>query len=96
MKRQKKKVTVEQCDAENEIERRRIFLIQNRKHCHYIYIALAVGVIIMSVFTGCAGAETKDTKIVLTTGFEKDEVFRIEKTSCRLPEVMLYLTNMQS
>ena len=33
---------------------------------------------------------------MLTTGFDKDEVFRIDKTSCRLPEVMVYLTNTKN
>ncbi len=43
---------------------------------------------------GCAG-RTEETKVVLTNGFEKDEVFRIESASCSLPEVMVYLTNTQ-
>ncbi len=44
--------------------------------------------------TGC---EKKDgeLKLVLTTGFKKDEIFRIETMSCTLPEVMVYLTNTQ-
>lgn len=37
-----------------------------------------------------------NTKIVLTTGFEENEVFRIGASSCSLPEVMVYLTNMQN
>lgn len=44
--------------------------------------------------TGC-GAEN-GTKVVLTTGFKKDEVFRIETSSCMLPEIMVYLTNTQN
>lgn len=36
------------------------------------------------------------TKIVLTTGFSKDEVFRIEDMSCTVPEIMVYLTNTQN
>lgn len=35
-------------------------------------------------------------KIVITTGFSKDEVFRIDRTSCRIPELMIYLTNTQN
>lgn len=38
----------------------------------------------------------RDTKIVLTTGFTKDEVFRIETASCYKKEVMVYLTNLQN
>lgn len=48
--------------------------------------------------TGC---ETKidnvgNTKVVLTTGFGRDEVFRIDKASCELPEIMVYLTNTKN
>lgn len=46
------------------------------------------------VLGGCRGKET-DTKVILYTGFKKDEVFRIETMSCMLPEVMVYLTNTQ-
>lgn len=45
--------------------------------------------------TGCENLN-RDTRIVLTTGFQKDEVFRIETTSCYKREVMVYLTNMQN
>lgn len=43
---------------------------------------------------GC-NKEGADTKLVLTTGFKKDEIFRIETMSCTLPEVMVYLINTQ-
>lgn len=54
---------------------------------------------------GCGkqeGAEGKEaakepvTQIVLTTGFDKDEVFRIGKSSCYRNEYMVYLTNIQN
>lgn len=54
---------------------------------------------IMVLLTGCSKInfdKDTNTKVVLTTGFEKDEVFRIEKTSCMLPEVMVYLTNTKN
>lgn len=44
------------------------------------------------LLVGCG----RDTKVVLTTGLKKDEVFRISEKSCMLPEVMIYLTNMQN
>jgi len=44
---------------------------------------------------GC-GKLTEDTQIILTTGFETDEIFRIETMSCYLPEVMIYLTNIKN
>lgn len=50
---------------------------------------------LMLLFSGC-GKLQKNTKIVLTTGFEEDEVFRIESMSCYLPEIMVYLTNIQN
>lgn len=43
---------------------------------------------------GCSEID-RDTKLVLYTGFKKDEVFRIETKSCMLPEIMVYLTNTQ-
>ncbi len=45
--------------------------------------------------TGC-GEDEETTKVVLTTGFDKDEIFRVESASCSLPEVMVYLTNTQN
>ena len=64
------------------------------------YIIRFSAVMMAAVFalTGCKIKlnEHANTKIVLTTGFDKDEVFRIDKTSCRLPEIMVYLTNTQN
>lgn len=45
--------------------------------------------------TGCA-QEAEETKVILTTGFKSDEVFRIESASCSVPEIMVYLTNTQN
>ncbi len=56
-------------------------------------MALLLSLLILTA-AGC-GSVNKDTKLVLTTGFKKDEVFRIETMSCTLPEVMVYLTNTQ-
>ncbi len=36
------------------------------------------------------------TKVVFTMGFAKDEVFRIEGESCKLDEIMVYLTTTQN
>lgn len=57
--------------------------------------ALAVSLFLMMCLVGCEGIN-RDTKIVLTTGFTKDEVFRIESASCYKKEVMVYLTNLQN
>lgn len=56
---------------------------------------LAAGVLAGAV-TGCGDSGGIGTKVVLTTGFEKDEIFRIETSSCRLPELMVYLTTIQN
>lgn len=60
-----------------------------------VRILLAAGIAGTVILTGC-GNENAGTKVVLTTGFEKDEVFRIETSACTLPELMVYLTNIQN
>lgn len=58
-------------------------------------ILAAVLLLVLSFLGGC-GKINRDTKIVLTLGFTKDEVFRIETASCYKKEVMVYLTNLQN
>ena len=53
---------------------------------------LGAAVMMISALAGCG----KNTKVVLTAGLKKNEVFRISSASCVLPEVMVYLTNMQN
>lgn len=53
-------------------------------------IVLAISV------SGCGNGEDIGTKVVLTTGFSRDEIFRIETSSCSLPELMVYLTTIQN
>lgn len=48
-----------------------------------------------ALLAGC-GQDKSSTKVVLTTGFGKNEIFRIEDISCTLPEIMVYLTNTQN
>ena len=45
--------------------------------------------------TSCGGGGN-GTRVVFTTGFDKDEVFRIGSASCSASEVMVYLTNTQN
>lgn len=52
--------------------------------------------LMMAVMTAGCGNQGKIEKVVLTTGFEKDEVFRVEDISCTLPEIMLLLTNTRN
>lgn len=57
---------------------------------------MAAGLLLISL-TGCGGSGGGfGTKVVLTTGFDKDEIFRIETNSCKLPELMVYLTTIQN
>ncbi len=58
-----------------------------------LFIVLTIAVIAM---TGCSKLKDESTKIVLTTGFARDEVFKIGDITCTLPEIMVYLTNMQN
>lgn len=42
------------------------------------------------------GGDGSGTKVVFTTGFDRDEVFRIGNASCSMAEVMVYLTTTQN
>lgn len=65
----------------------------NKKTKFYRAAALlGVAAMMISALAGCG----KNTKVVLTAGLKKNEVFRIANASCTLPEVMIYLTNMQN
>lgn len=69
-------------------------MIRNRLN-RPVAVLLLAAVVAAGSLTGCGKAGI-GTKVVLTTGFDKDEVFRIETSSCTLPEVMVYLTNIQN
>ncbi len=68
-------------------------MIGKRKKAAALLLSLSA---LLSVMTGCAGNGGEGMKVVLTTGFDRDEVFRIETISCTLPEMMVYLTNIQN
>lgn len=57
-------------------------------------LTLAAGLALGS-FTACGSGES-GTRVVFTTGFGKDEVFRIGDASCKKNELMVYLTNTQN
>ncbi len=64
---------------------------------YYKYLCFILSMIIVSsVLTGCGEKNERKLKVVLTTGFGKSEVFRLDRTSCSLPEIMVYLTNTQN
>jgi len=57
--------------------------------------SLLVIVLTVLSLTGCSlGGDF--SRVVFTTGFGRDEVFRIGKSSCTLPEFMVYLVNTQN
>lgn len=51
----------------------------------------------LTVLSLCAcGREGEYSRVVFTTGFGGDELFRIGRSSCTLPEFMVYLVNTQN
>ena len=56
------------------------------------YLALLVCLLaVIGSLTACGG-----TRVVFTTGFGKDEVFRIADENCTRAEIMVYLTTTQN
>lgn len=55
--------------------------------------AVLAAVLCLLALTACGQG---GTKIVFTTGFGKNEIFRIGRESCTKEEVMVYLTNTQN
>lgn len=74
-----------------------------RKNTLYrLYGRIVTGLILTALFlTGCQhGSQTaqdaaEEPTVVLTGGFARNEVFKIESMSGTLPEIMVYLVNMQ-
>jgi foldase protein PrsA len=54
-------------------------------------IVIALCAVLILVLVG-----RERTRVIFTTGFGKDEVFRIEDESCRTDEIMVYLTTIQN
>jgi len=66
-----------------------------KKRWNRLFVFLFAAVISSVGFVGC-GKTDAETKVVLMTGFGKDEIFRIENISCTKAEIMVYLTNTQN
>lgn len=82
---------------EMEIE----MVIQHDKHrsrrkygCRLAALAVAVSLGVTGL--SACGGEGNGTKVVFTTSFDKDEVFRIGSASCSRAEIMVYLTTTQN
>ena len=58
------------------------------------YMLLTCMLFVNSIMCAC-GPDDQQKHIVITTGFGEDEVFKIGDATCTLPEVMLYITNLQ-
>ncbi len=69
--------------------------MRKKQYSRMTALLLAVGLSAASL-TGCGIGDGNGTKVVLTTGFNKDEIFRIETSTCTLPELMVYLTTIQN
>ncbi len=55
--------------------------------------AAAAAVLLAASLSGC---RMEDSQVVIDTGFEDSEVFRIEDEACSLPEARVLLTNYQN
>ena len=67
---------------------------KNRCNITAVLVAGVLGVSMMTGLTACGGSD--GTKVVFTTGFGKNEVFRIGDESCSKAEIMIYLTTIQN
>ncbi len=59
-----------------------------------LFKAVMLVCMLLSVMTlSACGGEGNNAKVIFTTGFGKDDVFRIGNEVCTVPEIMVYLTN---
>lgn len=59
-------------------------------------LSLMLGASIAVSVCGCSLSENALPKVVFTTGFRDNEVFRIEDSVCTIQEMMVYLINTQN
>lgn len=64
-------------------------------------LCIALLISLMSSLCACSGSSSSDdsgvkgVNVILTGGFKKNEIFRIETISCTKPELLVYLANMR-
>ena len=68
----------------------------NNSICYHTPVLVAVLLLCAALIAGCGKNEEDATKVVLTAGFDKGEVFRLENKSCSEAEMRVYLTNIQN
>jgi foldase protein PrsA len=59
-------------------------------------LAVLMAFFLVFSMTGCENILDGNKKVVFTTGFSDDEVFRIEDSVCSIQEIMVYLINTQN
>lgn len=83
-----------------------------RKLTEYCFQRLVTGFLCIAMLVcglvGCAGktqeadgghlqkGEDEKVKVILSTGFQEDELFKLETSVCYLPEALIYLVNLQN
>ncbi len=66
--------------------------------CYKVYRIICSSILVVCLLLGltCCGMDGNSAKVVFTTGFGRDEVFRIGSETCKKNEVMVYLTTIQN
>lgn len=67
-----------------------------RKKAYWKMLGGLLAIVLAALSLGGCGRGDGSSRVIFTTGFGKDEVFRIGRSSCTLPEFMVYLTNTQN
>lgn len=67
-----------------------------RKKAYWKLLGGLLAIVLAALSLGGCGGGEGSSRVIFTTGFGKDEVFRIGRSSCTLPEFMVYLTNTQN
>lgn len=78
------------------VKKRKVLMKKNQGAYSYIKRACTAALAAALFFMCACGKGGSGTTVVLTAGLARDEVFRIENKSCRLPELMVYLTTTQN
>lgn len=69
---------------------------KKKKTAPVLVFAIAIIIVAGIVFAKVWNHNAEDAKVIITTGFNEDELFRIDSISCTEAEFMVYLTNTQN